>query len=103
MATSWLRSGVVVCESTDGWRYGAGCYLHVRDDQRGCMINTVPTWDNIYTPLSFIISLVVGGLLLSQFVIVFANDSRFTATATSPCWLLLLLRSACLVTVGNQT
>ena len=27
------------------------------------MINTVPTWDNIYTPLSFIMTMVVGGLL----------------------------------------
>ncbi len=42
------------------------------------MINTVPTWFNVYTPLSFIMTMVVGGLLLAQLVIVIARDSRFT-------------------------
>lgn len=42
------------------------------------MINIVPIWDNIYMPLSFTMTMVVGGLLLSQFVILFANERRFT-------------------------
>lgn len=42
------------------------------------MINTVPTWFNAYTPLSFIMTMVVAGLLLSQLVIVCAKDSRFS-------------------------
>ncbi|MCZ8487220.1 hypothetical protein O9992_01770 [Vibrio lentus] len=37
-------------------------------------------------------TMVVGGLLLSQFVIVFANmTAALRLTVTSPCWLLLPL------------
>lgn len=42
------------------------------------MIDTVPTWFNIYTPSSFVMTMAVAGLLLSHFVIVTAKDSRFT-------------------------
>ncbi|MEZ8059650.1 dimethyl sulfoxide reductase anchor subunit family protein [Vibrio splendidus] len=65
------------------------------------MINTVPTWDNIYTPLSFIMTIVVGGLLLSQFVIVFANDSRFTVDRNITMLAVIAVAISLLVTVGK--
>ncbi|KAB0464714.1 dimethyl sulfoxide reductase anchor subunit family protein [Vibrio kanaloae] len=65
------------------------------------MINTVPTWDNIYTPLSFIMTMVVGGLLLSQFVIVFANDSRFTVDCNITMLAVIAVAISLLVTVGK--
>ncbi|MFM2608347.1 DmsC/YnfH family molybdoenzyme membrane anchor subunit [Vibrio chagasii] len=65
------------------------------------MINTVPTWDNIYTPLSFIMTMVVGGLLLSQFVIVFANDSRFTVDRNITMLGVIAVAISLLVTVGK--
>ncbi|WP_372384009.1 dimethyl sulfoxide reductase anchor subunit family protein [Vibrio sp. BS-M-Sm-2] len=65
------------------------------------MINTVPTWDNIYTPLSFIMTMVVGGLLLSQFVIVFANDSRFTVDRNITMLAFIAVAISLLVTVGK--
>ena len=65
------------------------------------MINTVPTWDNIYTPLSFIMTMFVGGLLLSQFVIVFANDSRFTVDRNITMLAVIAVAISLLVTVGK--
>lgn len=65
------------------------------------MINTVPTWDNIYTPLSFIMTMVVGGLLLSQFVIVLANDSRFTVDRNITMLAVIAIAISLLVTVGK--
>ncbi|OED62425.1 dimethylsulfoxide reductase [Vibrio splendidus ZS-139] len=65
------------------------------------MINTVPTWDNIYTPLSFIMTMVVGGLLLSQFVIVFANDSRFTVDRNITMLAVIAVAISLFVTVGK--
>ncbi|MDD1822997.1 dimethyl sulfoxide reductase anchor subunit [Photobacterium sp. ZSDE20] len=65
------------------------------------MINTVPTWDNIYTPMSFIMTMVVGGLLLSQFVIVFANDSRFTVDRNITMLAVIAVAINLLVTVSK--
>ncbi|MFS1862789.1 dimethyl sulfoxide reductase anchor subunit family protein [Vibrio lentus] len=65
------------------------------------MINTVPTWDNTYTPLSFIMTMVVGGLLLSQFVIVFANDSRFTVDRNITMLAVIAVAISLIVTVGK--
>ncbi|MCC4789492.1 dimethyl sulfoxide reductase anchor subunit family protein [Vibrio splendidus] len=65
------------------------------------MINTAPTWDNIYTPLSFIMTMVVGGLLLSQFVIVFANDSRFTVDRNITMLAVIAVAISLIVTVGK--
>ncbi|MGF1802245.1 dimethyl sulfoxide reductase anchor subunit [Vibrio gigantis] len=65
------------------------------------MINTVPTWNNIYTPLSFIMTMVVGGLLLSQFVIVFSNDSRFTVDRNITMLAVIAVAISLLVTVGK--
>ncbi|MCC4774433.1 dimethyl sulfoxide reductase anchor subunit family protein [Vibrio cyclitrophicus] len=65
------------------------------------MINTVPTWDNIYTPLSFIMTMVVGGLLLSQFVLVFANDSHFTVDRNITMLAVITVAISLLVTVGK--
>ncbi|MBJ2147655.1 dimethyl sulfoxide reductase anchor subunit [Vibrio sp. IB15] len=65
------------------------------------IINTVPTWDNIYTPLSFVMTMVVGGLLLSQFVIVFVNDSRFTVDRNITMLAVIAVAISLLVTVGK--
>ncbi|MEZ8324925.1 dimethyl sulfoxide reductase anchor subunit family protein [Vibrio cyclitrophicus] len=65
------------------------------------MINTVPTWDNIYTPLSFIMTIVVGGLLLSQFVLVFANDSHFKIDRNITMLAVITVAISLLVTVGK--
>ena len=65
------------------------------------MINTVPTWDNIYTPLSFTMIMVVGGLLLSQFVILFANESRFTVDRNITMLAVIAIAISLLVTVGK--
>lgn len=40
------------------------------------MINTVPTWFNVYTPLSFLMTMVVAGLLLYQWIKVSADDDN---------------------------
>ncbi|KAB0480187.1 dimethylsulfoxide reductase [Vibrio chagasii] len=65
------------------------------------IINTVPTWDNIYTPLSFVMTMVVAGLLLSQFVIVFVNDSRFTVDHNITMLAVIAVAISLLVTVGK--
>lgn len=65
------------------------------------MIDTVPTWNNIYTPLSFVMTMVVGGLLLSQFVIVFANDSRFTLDRNITMLAIIAIAISLVITVGK--
>ncbi|PMH43857.1 dimethylsulfoxide reductase [Vibrio sp. 10N.286.49.B3] len=65
------------------------------------MIDTVPTWNTIYTPLSFIMTLVVGGLLLSQLVIVAANDSRFTVDRNIAMLAVVAITISLVVTIGK--
>ncbi len=65
------------------------------------MINTVPTWFNIYTPLSFVMTMVVGGLLLSQLVIVSANDSRFSVDRNMIMLAVIAVAMSLVVTVGK--
>ena len=65
------------------------------------MIDTVPTWFNAYTPLSFIMTMVVGGLLLSQLVIVSANDSRFSIDRTVIMLAVIAVAVSLVVTVGK--
>jgi anaerobic dimethyl sulfoxide reductase subunit C (anchor subunit) len=65
------------------------------------MINTVPTWDNIYTPLSFVMTMVVAGLLLSQLVIVAAKDSDFELDRNIIILAILAIAVSLLVTVGK--
>ncbi|WP_253652350.1 MULTISPECIES: DmsC/YnfH family molybdoenzyme membrane anchor subunit [unclassified Vibrio] len=66
------------------------------------MINTVPTWFNIYTPLSFVMTMVVGGLLLSQLVIVSAKDSRFTVDRNIVMLAVVAVAISLVVTVGKM-
>ncbi|NOI16476.1 dimethyl sulfoxide reductase anchor subunit family protein [Vibrio hepatarius] len=66
------------------------------------MINTVPTWFNIYTPLSFVMTIVVGGLLLSQLVIVSAKDSRFTVDRNIVMLAVVAVAISLVVTVGKM-
>ncbi|MDG3088439.1 dimethyl sulfoxide reductase anchor subunit [Vibrio hannami] len=65
------------------------------------MIDTVPTWNNIYTPVSFVMTMVVAGLLLSQFVIVFAKDSRFTVDRNIAMIAVITIAISLLATVGK--
>ncbi|NIY84392.1 dimethyl sulfoxide reductase anchor subunit family protein [Vibrio hepatarius] len=66
------------------------------------MINTVPTWFNIYTPLSFAMTMVVCGLLLSQLVIVSAKDSRFTVDRNIVMLAVVAVAISVVVTVGKM-
>lgn len=65
------------------------------------MIDTVPTWFNAYTPLSFIMTMVVAGLLLSQLVIVSANDSRFTVDRNIIMLAVVAVALSLVVTMGK--
>lgn len=65
------------------------------------MIDTVPTWFNAYTPLSFVMTMVVGGLLLSQFVIVAANDSHFTVDRNIIILAFVAVAISLVVTIGK--
>ncbi|CAM2782423.1 dimethyl sulfoxide reductase anchor subunit family protein [Vibrio mytili] len=66
------------------------------------MINTVPTWFNIYTPLSFVMTMAVCGLLLSQLVIVAANDSRFAVDRNIIMFAVVAVAISLAVTVGKM-
>lgn len=65
------------------------------------MINTVPTWFNIYTPLSFVMTMAVAGLLLSQLVIVSAKDSRFSVDRNIVMLAVIAVALSLVVTVGK--
>ncbi|MFA0082765.1 dimethyl sulfoxide reductase anchor subunit family protein [Vibrio breoganii] len=67
------------------------------------MIDTVPTWSNIYTPMSFVMTMVVTGLLFSQWVIVFANDSKFTVDRNIAILAVIAIGISLLATVGKMT
>ncbi|MEZ8987738.1 dimethyl sulfoxide reductase anchor subunit family protein [Vibrio breoganii] len=67
------------------------------------MIDTVPTWNNIYTPMSFVMTMVVTGLLFSQWVIVFANDSKFTVDRNIAIFAVIAIGISLLATVGKMT
>ncbi|MDN3714897.1 dimethyl sulfoxide reductase anchor subunit [Vibrio breoganii] len=67
------------------------------------MIDTVPTWNNIYTPMSFVMTIVVTGLLFSQWVIVFANDSKFTVDRNIAILAVIAIGISLLATVGKMT
>ncbi|BDR13039.1 DmsC/YnfH family molybdoenzyme membrane anchor subunit [Vibrio sp. STUT-A11] len=66
------------------------------------MINTVPTWFNMYTPLSFVMTMVVCGLLLSQLVIVSAKDSRFSVDRNIIMLAVVAVAISLVVTVGKM-
>lgn len=66
------------------------------------MINTVPTWFNIYTPLSFVMTMAVCGLLLSQLVIVSANDSCFSVDRKIVMFAVVAVAISLVVTVGKM-
>ncbi|ANO32940.1 dimethylsulfoxide reductase [Vibrio breoganii] len=67
------------------------------------MIDTVPTWNNIYTPMSFVMTMVVTGLLFSQWVIVLANDSKFTVDRNIAILAVIAIGISLLATVGKMT
>lgn len=66
------------------------------------MINSVPTWFNIYTQLSFVMIMLVGGLLLSQLVIVSAKDSCFTVDRNIVMLVVVAVAISLVVTVGKM-
>lgn len=65
------------------------------------MIDTVPTWYTIYTPLSFVMTTVVAGLLLSQLIVVMAQDSRFAVERNISILAILAITVSLLVTIGK--
>ncbi len=65
------------------------------------MIDTVPTWFNAYTPLSFVMTMVVAGLLLSQLVIVAAKDTSFTIDRNIIILAFIAVAMSLVVTVGK--
>ena len=65
------------------------------------MIDTVPTWFNIYTPISFVMTIVVAGLLLSQFVFVSAKDSRFSIDRNIAILAIVAIALSLLATIGK--
>jgi len=67
------------------------------------MINTVPTWNNIYTPLSFMMTMVVAGMLLAQFVIVLAKDSSFCLERTIAVLAVVAVMVSLVATVGKAS
>lgn len=67
------------------------------------MINTVPTWFNIYTPLSFVMTILVAGLALSHWIIVFANDTNFKIDRNILILAFAVIAACLIVTVGKAT
>ncbi|WP_117233008.1 dimethyl sulfoxide reductase anchor subunit family protein [Vibrio maerlii] len=65
------------------------------------MIDTVPTWFNIYTPMSFVMTMVVAGLLLSQLVIVSADDTRFSVDRNIMMIAVIAVAASLVVTMGK--
>ncbi len=65
------------------------------------MIDTVPTWFNNYTPLSFVMTMVVAGLLLSQLVIVSADDTRFAIDRNIVMIAVIAVAASLVVTMGK--
>ncbi|MGL5431145.1 MAG: dimethyl sulfoxide reductase anchor subunit family protein [Vibrio sp.] len=65
------------------------------------MINTVPTWFNAYTPLSFLMTILVAGLLLAQWVIVSAKDSCFSLDRNIVMLAIMMIAANIIVTIGK--
>ncbi len=66
------------------------------------MINTVPTWFNVYTPLSFVMTMVVGGLLLSHLIVVVAKDSQFNVDRNIVILAFVAVAMSLVVTIGKM-
>ncbi len=67
------------------------------------MINTVVTWFNVYTPLSFLMTVVVGGLLLSHLVIVAAKDTSFSVDRNIIILAFVAVTISLVVTAGKAS
>ncbi|QIL86893.1 dimethyl sulfoxide reductase anchor subunit (plasmid) [Vibrio sp. HDW18] len=65
------------------------------------MINTVPTWFNAYTPLSFVMTILLAGLLLGQWILVSAKDSRFSLDRNIVMLAIILVAASIIVTIGK--
>ncbi|MBM7035654.1 DmsC/YnfH family molybdoenzyme membrane anchor subunit [Vibrio ulleungensis] len=65
------------------------------------LIDTVPTWNNLYTPLSFIMTIVLGGLILWQLMACIAKDSTYNAERNASIVGLLMVAVSLAVTVGK--
>ena len=65
------------------------------------MINTVPTWFNIYTPLSFLMTMAVAGLLLFQLVISASKDINAATSKEIALIALLVVIASLFVTIGK--
>ena len=65
------------------------------------LIDTVPTWNNLYTPLSFVMTIVLGGLILWQLMACIAKDSTYNAERNASIVGLLMVAVSLAVTVGK--
>jgi anaerobic dimethyl sulfoxide reductase subunit C (anchor subunit) len=65
------------------------------------LIDTVPTWNNLYTPLSFIMTIVLGGLILWQLMACIAKDSTYNTERNASIVGLLMVAVSLAVTVGK--
>jgi DMSO reductase anchor subunit len=65
------------------------------------MIDTVPTWHNQFTPLSYIMTIALGGLILWQWMASQAKDSSYNLERGAAILGLVLLAGSLAVTVGK--
>lgn len=65
------------------------------------MIDTVPTWNNIYTPLSFVMTMAVAGLLLSHLVFASAGEAEFKLSRNFAMLAVLAVAISLIVTISK--
>lgn len=65
------------------------------------MIDTVPTWNNIYTPMSFVMTMAVAGLLLSHFVFSMVDDAEFKLSRNFAMLAVLAVAISLIVTISK--
>lgn len=65
------------------------------------MIDTVPTWNNVFTPMSFVMTIAVGGLLLWQWMASLADDSAYLLERNNAIVALVLVAVSLAVTLGK--
>ncbi|GAM58551.1 anaerobic dimethyl sulfoxide reductase chain C [Vibrio ishigakensis] len=65
------------------------------------MIDTVPTWNNIYTPMSFVMTMAVAGLLLSHFVFSMVDEAEFKLSRNFAMLAVLAVAMSLIVTISK--
>lgn len=65
------------------------------------MIDTVPTWNNIYTPMSFIMTIAVAGLLFSHLVFASADEAELKLSRNFAMLAVVVVAISLMVTVSK--